>query len=159
MAKTVKDAFRELIVKWAEAKTSKVEARLVRQNFEKSFSEIVSATQGMSEYDRERAIAALAKAQVDLQRERNNAWLWRPLVLGLILILCGSVAAIWWLASSGNDQQYAVTVFTTALSGLLGLFVRPPHRPFEDMNKNPAANPATYDSSATRSSNTQVTGP
>ncbi|WP_190144026.1 hypothetical protein [Streptomyces glebosus] len=52
--------------------------------------------------------------------------LWMTLVLTLCVILVVDLLAIIYALVDKRDTDVLVGIFTTALSGLLGLFIRPP---------------------------------
>ena len=56
-------------------------------------------------------------------------YLWKLLVFGLLVILIIALAGVIALISDGNDKTdpaIALTIFTTTLAGLLGLFAPSP---------------------------------
>jgi hypothetical protein len=66
---------------------------------------------------------------VPLPARSDAGWLWRVLVLGLVVILAVSLAGIIWTVGDGNDRtspDVIVTIFSSTLAGLIGLFVRAP---------------------------------
>ena len=66
---------------------------------------------------------------VPLPGRGDAGLLWRVLVLGLVAILAVSLAGIIWTVGDGNDRtspDVIVTIFSSTLAGLIGLFVRAP---------------------------------
>jgi hypothetical protein len=56
-------------------------------------------------------------------------FLWKALVVGLLMVLLVSAVGIIWTIADGNDKtapDVLVTIFTSVLTGLVGLFVRSP---------------------------------
>ena len=72
--------------------------------------------------------AAAASAAVPAPTSDQAGPLWKTLVTGLVVILIISLVGIIWTVADGKDTtspDVIVTVFTAALTGLLGLFVKP----------------------------------
>jgi hypothetical protein len=60
-----------------------------------------------------------------------NARVWETFVVGLLVLLLCSLVGIVWTVADGNDAtspDVLVSIFTSTLTGLLGLFVRSPMR-------------------------------
>jgi hypothetical protein len=58
-----------------------------------------------------------------------SGWLWRVLVGGLVGVLVVSLAGIMWTVCDGNTDtspDVLVTIFSSTLAGLIGLFVNSP---------------------------------
>lgn len=73
--------------------------------------------------------SAVVVGNVPLPDRSDAGWLWRVLVLGLMVILAASLAGIIWTVGDGNDRtspDVIVTIFSSTLAGLIGLFVRAP---------------------------------
>jgi hypothetical protein len=88
---------------------------------------VLAATQG--EDPQVRAAAAGGAASIPSPDGAAAGWLWKALVLGLVVILVIVVGGVIWTAVDGNDKtvpDVLVTIFTSALTGLIGLFVRSP---------------------------------
>jgi di/tricarboxylate transporter len=76
-----------------------------------------------------RAAAAGGAASIPAPAGAAVSWLWKALVLGLVAILVIAVAGVIWTVVDGNADttpDVLVTIFTSALTGLIGLFVRSP---------------------------------
>jgi hypothetical protein len=69
------------------------------------------------------------RAAIPAPMAAEVAPLWRILVGGLVLILVISLGGLILTVADGNEQtspDVLVTVFTSVLTGLVGLFVRSP---------------------------------
>jgi hypothetical protein len=99
---------------------------------ESAVRQVYAATEGMEPQARAAAVAAAAGAAAGVPSPsgpRVIGFLWRALVLGLLMILAASLFGIIWTVLDGRDKtspDVLVTVFTAALTGLLGLFVQSP---------------------------------
>jgi hypothetical protein len=61
--------------------------------------------------------------------ERVVGWLWKVLLVGLLLLIAVSLVGVLWAVLDGNnktDSDKALILFTTLVSGLFGLFVTSP---------------------------------
>ncbi len=88
---------------------------------------VLAATEG--EDLQVRAAAAGGAASIPSPDAAAVDWLWKALVLGLVSILVLAIAGVIWTVADGNDKttpDVLVTIFTSALTGLIGLFVRSP---------------------------------
>ena len=76
------------------------------------------------------AVGAAAAAQsVPTPTGTDAGMLWKILVVALSAILVIALAGIIWTVGDGKEStspDVIVTVFSSALSGMLGLFVRSP---------------------------------
>ena len=73
--------------------------------------------------------AAAASAAVPKPPDAEVGVLWKILVFALSAILVLALAGIIWTVGDGKDTtspDVIVTVFSSALTGLLGLFVKSP---------------------------------
>lgn len=73
--------------------------------------------------------AAAASAAVPAPTGPEVNTLWKILVTGLAIVLVGALGGIIWVVADGSDAtspDVLVTVFSSALAGLIGLFVRSP---------------------------------
>lgn len=68
------------------------------------------------------AIAACVPAPTPMQADR----LWFILITGLVLVLVASTGGIIWALGLDKNTDVLVTIFTTTLAGLIGLFVKSP---------------------------------
>lgn len=87
--------------------------------------EALQATAGQSPEVQAAAVAAAIPPPTG--SEVN--WLWKALVVGLIVILLGALAGVVFAVLDANDStspDVIVTLFTAVLTGLIGLFVRSP---------------------------------
>ncbi|MEV6631095.1 hypothetical protein AB0M54_10105 [Actinoplanes sp. NPDC051470] len=77
------------------------------------------------------AVGAAAAAQsIPTPTTSDTGMLWRILVVALSVILVIALAGIIWTVVDGNEgtsPDVIVTVFSSALSGMLGLFVKSPN--------------------------------
>lgn len=72
--------------------------------------------------------AAAAAAAVPTPTSEQAGWLWRMLVGGLMIILITALIGIIITVQDGKNStspDVLVTVFSSSLTGLIGLFVRP----------------------------------
>jgi hypothetical protein len=56
-------------------------------------------------------------------------WLWRALVVGLLILILVAAGGVIWAVMDGNaktDADKLLIIFTPALSGLIGIFVPSP---------------------------------
>jgi hypothetical protein len=72
------------------------------------------------------AASAAVAAEIPPPTQEAAGQLWLALVITLCVILVVDLAAIIYALVDKRDTDVLVGIFTTALSGLLGLFVRPP---------------------------------
>ncbi|SEH03263.1 hypothetical protein SAMN05444920_13467 [Nonomuraea solani] len=59
----------------------------------------------------------------------DAGWVWRALVVGLLVVIVLALGGIIWAIGDGNpatSPDLLVTVFSSALTGLIGLFVKSP---------------------------------
>ena len=83
---------------------------------------VMAATQHLSPEAQEQAVKSLGPPD---QGTTNVLWL--VVVVGLVLVILAAVAGLIAWAGNGNAQtDKLVTVITTALAGLVGLFVPSP---------------------------------
>ena len=90
---------------------------------------IVRLAQDPSATDEERVAAVANELLVPQPSQAVADTLWKWVVGGLVIILLVSLVGLLYLVGDGNaatSPDQALTVFTTALSGLLGLFVKSP---------------------------------
>jgi hypothetical protein len=87
----------------------------------------LAATEG--EPTEVQAAAVTGAASVPAPDAVSAGWLWRVLVLGLVGILGLSLLGIVWTVVDGNNgtsPDVIVTIFSSTLAGLIGLFVKAP---------------------------------
>ena len=73
--------------------------------------------------------AAAATAAIPAPTGSGVNALWKFLVVGIVIVLLAAVGGIIYVVADGNDAttpDVLVTVFSSALTGLIGLFVRSP---------------------------------
>jgi cation transporter-like permease len=73
--------------------------------------------------------AAAATAAIPTPPPPVVGTLWMILIAGLVLAVLGSLVGVVWVVVDGKeatDPDVIVTIFTTTLAGLLGLFVKSP---------------------------------
>jgi hypothetical protein len=73
--------------------------------------------------------AAAANAAIPAPPPAAVGTLWTILIVGLVLALIGSLGGIVVTVADGKtttDPNVIVTIFTTTLAGLIGLFVKSP---------------------------------
>jgi hypothetical protein len=88
-----------------------------------SFARAVESAKGLDPAAQVEVVRAAAIAQPD-QPTAND--LWRYLVLGLLGVLVISVLGLVVLLAIPKDNAALLTVFSSSLSGLLGLFAPSP---------------------------------
>jgi hypothetical protein len=89
----------------------------------------LEATAGEPEPVRAAAVQGAASAPLPLPSSDALGFVWRALVVGLVVVLIVSLVGIILIVRDGSDQtnpEVLVTVFTASLAGLLGLFVQSP---------------------------------
>ena len=89
----------------------------------------IEATQGQPEPIVAAAVQGAANAPVPPPPPPALNFIWRTLVVGLVLILVIALLGIIWVVQDANvdtSPDVLITVFTTSLAGLLGLFVKSP---------------------------------
>lgn len=72
--------------------------------------------------------AAAATAAVPAPTPDQAGWLWRILVGGLVVVLFTALIGIILTVNDGKEStspDVLVTVFSSSLTGLIGLFVKP----------------------------------
>ena len=84
--------------------------------------QVAQATSGMDPAVQAAAIAAVVPPPIG---EGINQ-IWQMLVGGLLLILLIALLGVLYLLIDDKDADLAVTLFTTVLAGLLGLFAPSP---------------------------------
>jgi flagellar basal body-associated protein FliL len=75
------------------------------------------------------AAAAAAAAAVPPPTGSTVGALWIILVVGLVLALLGALGGVFWAVTDGKSTtspDVALTVFSSVLTGLIGLFVTSP---------------------------------
>jgi hypothetical protein len=85
---------------------------------------VLDAAAGEPNSVKEAALAAIPAPQ-----GADIGWLWKALLVGLLLLLVIAVGAIVWTVLDGDDKTSAdklVTIFAALLTGTLGLFVTSP---------------------------------
>lgn len=87
-----------------------------------SVQQVVAATSGESADVKQKALEAAFPAPT--RSAADIAWV--ILVCGLVVLLVLAALAITHVIGTGVSDDKVVTIFTTVLAGLLGLFTRPP---------------------------------
>lgn len=59
---------------------------------------------------------------------KDIGFLWKSLVVGLLVVLVADLGAIIYAHVADKESTALVGIFTTVLSGLLGLFITTPGR-------------------------------
>ncbi len=80
------------------------------------------ATKGLPPELQERAIEAV----ISKPSLTTTDFLWRSLVVGLLVLVGLSLIGFFVLLGTNNNTDPAITVFTALLTGLLGLFIKSP---------------------------------
>jgi len=95
-------------------------------DFRANIEAALEATANQTEEVKSAAVAAAG--QVPPPQGRAISALWLLLVGGLLIILVGSLAGIIYIQidKPTSSVDTLVTIFTTTLAGLLGLFVKSP---------------------------------
>jgi hypothetical protein len=73
--------------------------------------------------------AAAVRAAIPPPSGHDASWLWKALVLGLLVILVIATIGVISVVADGDKDTNAdvlVTIFTSVLTGLIGLFVKSP---------------------------------
>lgn len=89
----------------------------------------INATEGQPGEVVAAAVQGAASAPLPPPPAVALGFVWKALVVGLIAILVLSLLGIIWVvqdAAATTSPDVLVTVFTTSLAGLLGLFVKGP---------------------------------
>jgi hypothetical protein len=97
----------------------------IRRTLQDAVSEALEATEGQPAEVQAAAVAAA----IPPPSPEAAIGLWRTLVTGLVIVLVLSLIGIMWAVLDGNantSPDVIVTIFTAALTGLIGLFVRSP---------------------------------
>lgn len=90
--------------------------------------EALSAVEDQPTEVKAAVVAATATASIPPPEGPVVGTLWQVLVWGLVLVLLGALAGIIWIVVDGDTEtapNVVVTVFSSALTGLIGLFVTP----------------------------------
>ena len=88
---------------------------------------VLDATQGEPSSVKEAALQAAAP--IGPPPERVVGWLWKTLLVGLLLLIGAALVGVLWAVLDGDnktDSDKALILFTTLVSGLFGLFVTSP---------------------------------
>lgn len=85
----------------------------------------VSATKHLSEDAQKQAMSNVLGG-VEQPTQRTANWLWKTVVSGLIAVLVIALIGLVAVIVSGKTPDTMVTVFTAALTGLIGLFAPSP---------------------------------
>jgi hypothetical protein len=90
----------------------------------------LQATEGQAPEVKAAVAAAAAGAAVPAPSLPSDiGFLWKALVVGLLAVLVISLGGIIYTVADANDRtspDVIVTIFSSALTGLIGLFVRSP---------------------------------
>jgi cation transporter-like permease len=98
-------------------------------NVEEAVSGAVAGVANESEEVKAAVGAAAATAAVPTPPPTAVGTLWTILIVGLVLAVLGSLAGVIVVVADGKsttDPNVIVTIFTTTLAGLIGLFVKSP---------------------------------
>jgi hypothetical protein len=94
------------------------------ENVQSAISAAVTATAGES--DTVKAASAAAAAAIPPPPLTDVGALWKMLVGGLLVILLAARIGIIWAVVDKRTTDVLVTVFTSSLTALIGLFVKSP---------------------------------
>jgi cation transporter-like permease len=89
----------------------------------------VSGVAGESDVVKAAVGSAAVAAAVPAPPESSVSLLWTILVAGLVVAVLGSLVGVIVVVADGKDTtdpNVIVTIFTTTLAGLIGLFVKSP---------------------------------
>lgn len=92
---------------------------------QESVNDALAATSGQAP----EVQAAAVRAAIGQPPPEAVSWLWKALVVGLILLLVISLGGVIWAVLDGTGKtspDVIVTLFTAVLTGLIGLFVKSP---------------------------------
>jgi hypothetical protein len=86
----------------------------------------LAATEGKGEQAQANAVQYLMAAISPPSSQSVTDDLWRWLVRGLVLLLVADLIGLLVIVARGNSPDALLTIFTTSLAGLLGLFAPSP---------------------------------
>jgi uncharacterized phage infection (PIP) family protein YhgE len=86
----------------------------------------LTATQGESDTVKAAAINAVGAISPPGTRTANMLWLILVSVLAAVVLASAIGAVVYIMDNKAAPPDILITIFTTAFSGLIGLFVRPP---------------------------------
>jgi hypothetical protein len=100
-------------------------------NVHLAVADALNATQGENDTVKAAAVSAAASAAAGAIAQpdtRTTQLLWTILVsvLGAVVLASALAAIIYALENKAAPPDVLITIFTTAFSGLIGLFVKPP---------------------------------
>lgn len=96
---------------------------------ERSTESALAATANQPPEVKAAAVGAAVAAGVPSPLPSDVAFIWKLLIGGLILALLGALAGVIFVVVDGEETtnpDVIVTIFTSVLTGLIGLFVRSP---------------------------------
>jgi hypothetical protein len=101
------------------------------ENVHSAIAGALAATQNAPESVQAAAVSAAAGAasgQIPAPDSKTTQLLWLILVtvLGAVVLASAIAAVAYILANKASPPDLLITIFTTAFSGLIGLFVKPP---------------------------------
>jgi hypothetical protein len=92
-----------------------------------AITDALTATAGESDVVKSAAVtAAAATISPPNARTTNILWLMLVSVLSAVVLVSGVSAVVYALQNKAAPPDVVITLFTTAFSGLIGLFVKPP---------------------------------